>query len=93
MVEALHDKLIAEFGGIAGFNDKSLFLTALSRSLSRWQYGQQDDAPPDVFNLAAAYGYGLVKNHAFRDGNEHTGAAACLLFLRADGREIVARPA
>ena len=46
-----------------------------------------------MFDLAATYGYGLIKNHAFRDGNKRTGAAACLLFLRANGCEIAARPA
>ncbi len=93
MVEALHTKLVAEFGGPSGFNDEGLFLSALHRPLNRWHYGQGGDAPPDLFDLAAAYGYGLIKNHAFRDGNKRIGAAACLLFLRANGREVAARPA
>ena len=93
MVEALHARLVTEFGGPSGFNDEGLFLGALHRPLNRWHYGQGGDTPPDLFDLAAAYGYGLIKNHAFRDGNKRTGASACLLFLRANGREVAARPA
>ncbi len=93
MVETLHTRLIAEFGSLLGFNDEGLFLSALYRPLDCGHYGQGDDAPLDLFDLAAAYGYGLIKNHAFRDGNKRTDAAACLLFLRTNGCEIAARPA
>ena len=86
--------MVREFGGPTGFNDEGLFLSALHRPLHRWHYGRHGDgSTPDLFDLAAAYGYGLIKNHAFRDGNKRIGAAACLLFLRANGREIAARPA
>ena len=83
------------FGGLAGFNDENLFISALYRPINRWQYGRQSDdaSSPDLFDLAAAYGYGLIKNHAFRDGNKRIGIASCLLFLRMNGRDIKARPA
>lgn len=54
MVEALHTRLVAEFGGPSGFNDEGLFLSALHRPLNRWHYGRGGDAPPDLFDLAAA---------------------------------------
>ncbi len=89
----LHARLVAEFGGPSGFNDEGLFFSVLHRPLNRWHYGRDDEAPPDLFDLAAAYGNGLIKNHGCRDGNKRIGAAACLLFLGVNGREVAARPA
>ena len=91
VVEIMHERLVYEFGGPLGFNNENLFRSALHRPFNRWSYGEA--LIPDLFDLAAAYGYGLIKNHGFRDGNKRIGAAACLLFLRANGREIRARPA
>ena len=73
--------------------DEPIFGWSTLVRLNRWHYRQGGDAPPDLFDLAAAYGFGLIKNHVLRDGNKRIGAAACLLFLRANGREIASRPA
>ena len=59
----LHDESIAEHGGAPGLRDEGLFESAMARPLNQAAYGQ-----PDVAELAAAYGVGLAKNHAFVDG-------------------------
>lgn len=66
--------------------------SAMSRPEQKWYYGQYS-SPPDLFDLAAAYAYGIISNHAFHDGNKRTGSAACLLFLRIDGIELKVLPA
>ena len=70
-VLALHEQLLAEFGGAAGVRDEGLLDSALGKPENLIAYGK-----PTLFDLAASYGFGLVKNHPFIDGN---GRAARLL--------------
>lgn len=82
-VLALHEQLLAEFGGASGVRDASLLDSALARPRNRAAYGK-----PSVFELAASYGYGLIKNHPFVDGNKRTGFAIAVLFLELNGRRF-----
>ena len=75
-VVALHEQLIAAFGGSTGIRDSGLLESALARPRNRLAYGQ-----PTIFELAASYAFGLVKNHPFVDGNKRTGFAVAVLFL------------
>lgn len=87
-LELLHDESIAEHGGAPGIRDAGLFESALARPLNLAAYGQ-----PDVAELAAAYGVGLAKNHAFVDGNKRVAFLAVGMFLALNGRRLVATQA
>ena len=80
----LHDESIAEHGGAPGIRDEGLFESAMARPLNLVAYGQ-----PDVAELAAAYGVGLAKNHAFVDGNKRVALLAVGLFLALNGQRLV----
>ncbi len=82
---AVHDEQLAEHGGAAGTRDIGLFESALARPQQLAHYGE-----PEVFDLAAAYGYGLARNHPFIDGNKRTAFVAVELFLMLNGQELVA---
>lgn len=84
-LELLHDESIAEHGGAAGVRDVGLFESALARPLNLVAYGD-----PDFAELAAAYGVGLAKNHAFVDGNKRVAFLAVGLFLAINGYRLVA---
>ena len=73
---ALHDVLVSEFGGETGIRDEGLLESALARPRNLLNYGRAD-----LFDLAAAYAYGLVKNHPFIDGNKWVGFMAAAVFL------------
>jgi death-on-curing protein len=77
---AVHDEQLVEHGGLSGVRDAGLFESALSRSPNLAAYGE-----PDFAELAAAYGFGLAKNHPFLDGNKRTAFVAVELFLRLNG--------
>lgn len=77
---AVHEMQLAEHGGGAGMRDATLLDSALARPLNLAAYGD-----PDAFALAAAYGYGIARNHAFIDGNKRTAFVAAELFLRLNG--------
>ena len=77
---SFHDKLLARFGGAAGFRDRGLLTSALARPLHRFAYEQAS-----LFELAATYAHGIVKNHPFIDGNKRTGFLAAAVFLEANG--------
>jgi death on curing protein len=77
---AVHEMQLAEHGGDAGMRDAARLDSALARPLNLAAYGE-----PDAFALAAAYGYGISRNHAFIDGNERTAFVATELFLRLNG--------
>jgi death on curing protein len=81
-VLALHAESLAEHGGGAGLRDDGLLESALARPLQLFSYG---DPPPDLAALAAAYGMGLAKNHAFVDGNKRIALIAMLTFLMVNG--------
>jgi death-on-curing protein len=81
----LHDESIAEHGGAAGIRDQGLLESALARPLNVAAYGE-----PDLADLAASYGVGLAKNHAFVDGNKRAAFLAVGLFLAPNGHRLVA---
>ena len=73
---ALHEVLVSEFGGETGIRDEGLLESALARPRNLLNYGRAD-----LFDLAAAYAYGLVKNHPFIDGNKRVGFMGAAIFL------------
>lgn len=85
LVLALHALAIKEFGGSYGIRDEGLLDSALARPRHRIAYGE-----PTLFALAAAYAYGLSKNHAFVDGNKRVAFAAIDVFLQLNGHELSA---
>lgn len=84
-LELLHDESLAEHGGASGLRDVGLLESALARPLNLAAYGT-----PDFFALAAAYGVGPAKNHAFVDGNKRAAFLAVGLFLHLNGISLVA---
>lgn len=84
----LHDESIAEHGGAAGIRDQGLLESALARPVNVAAYGD-----PDLADLAASYGVGLAKNHAFVDGNKRAAFLAVGLFLALNGHRLVASQA
>jgi death-on-curing protein len=82
-VLAIHDVLLAEFGGASGIRDESLLESALAHPLNLWSYEK-----PNLFRLAAAYAHGIVKNHPFVDGNKRTGYVMGGIFLQRNGQNL-----
>ena len=80
---AVHDEQLAEHGGLPGIRDEARLDAALDRPGNLMAYGQ-----PDIFDLAAAYGYGICQGHAFVDGNKRTSFVAAELFLVLNGCEL-----
>ena len=80
VVLAFHDRLLAEHGGAAGVRDAGLLDSALGKPQNLFAYGK-----PSLFDMAASYGFGLVKNHPFIDGNKRVGFAAAIVFLEING--------
>ncbi|MDO8321076.1 type II toxin-antitoxin system death-on-curing family toxin [Rhodoferax sp.] len=80
----LHDESLAEHGGAEGVRDDGLLDSALARPLNIVAYSDAAE-PPDVATLAASYGVGLAKNHAFVDGNKRAAFLAVGLFLALNG--------
>ena len=83
---AVHDEQLAEHGGGIGVRDNGLLESALARPQNRLAY----DARADVPALAAAYAFGLVRNHPFVDGNKRTAFVAAELFLELNGMTLTA---
>jgi death-on-curing protein len=82
----LHEETLAEHGGLRGLRDEGLF----DASLARPQHVHAYEAKADLARLAAAYGFGLVRNHPFNDGNKRAGFLAIGLFLALNGYELKA---
>jgi death on curing protein len=85
MLSLAHSEQLAEHGGAAGLRDRGLFESALARPRNLAAYGR-----PDAAALAAAYCFGLAKNHAFVDGNKRISLVALESFLVLNGRELTA---
>lgn len=85
VVLALHEEHLAEHGGAIGTRDRGLLESALFRPQNLTSY---DD--PDLAALAAAYGFGIVRNHPFIDGNKRTAFTVTELFLALNGQELIA---
>jgi death-on-curing protein len=79
----LHDESLAIHGGASGLRDEGLFESALARPENLAAYGT-----PDVFACAAAYAFGLAKNHPFVDGKKRVAFLAVGLFLRINGYRL-----
>jgi death on curing protein len=79
-VVAVHEQLVSAFGGSAGIRDAGLLESALARPENLHSYGR-----PTTFDLAASYGFGLVKNHPFVDGNKRIGFTVAVMFLELNG--------
>lgn len=84
VVLALHDEQIAEHGGLSGVRDLALVESALARPINLAAYND-----PDAAGLAAAYAFGLARNHPFADGNKRTAAVAALTFLLLNNVEFI----
>jgi death-on-curing protein len=82
---AIHAEQIAQHGGLEGIRDEGLLESALARAENLAAYGK-----PDVCDLAAAYGYGLARNHPFADGNKRTAFVVSVTFLILNGRDLTA---
>ena len=83
VVLAIHDAQIAEHGGSAGTRDAGLLESALARPRNPVAYGA-----PDHADLAAAYGFGIARNHPFVDGNKRSAFVAVELFLALNGCQL-----
>ncbi len=84
---AIHDRQLAEHGGSAGLRDAGLLESALARPRNRWSYGEGDPAA-----LAAAYAFGIARNHLFADGNKRTAWVLARLFLALNDHALIFEP-
>ena len=85
---AAHAEQLSEHGGLAGIRDPGGLASAIARPENLAHYGE-----PDVSDLAAAYAFGLARNHPFIDGNKRTAFVAVELFLVLNGHELMASDA
>jgi death-on-curing protein len=83
-IRAIHDVQIARHGGLEGVRDQGLIESALARPRNLAGYGE-----PDAADLAAAYAFGIARNHAFLDGNKRTAWVAARVFLADNGVSLV----
>ena len=84
---AIHDRQLAEHGGGRGLRDRGALDSALARPIKRWTYGEDDRT-----RLAAAYAFGIARNHPFADGNKRTAWVMARLFLRLNRADITFSP-
>jgi death-on-curing protein len=84
VLEAVHERQIAEHGGGVGLRDENALESALSRPLNLALYGE-----PDAAELAASLAFGLAKNHPFVDGNKRSAWVGARLFLRLNGVNLM----
>ena len=82
---AVHEEQLAEHGGLAGLRDANALESAVARAEQLAHYGA-----PVAADLAAAYGFGIARNHPFSDGNKRTAFVAVELFLALNGLELTA---
>lgn len=85
---ALHEQLLSAFGGSTGIRDSGLLDSALARPQNLLAYGK-----PSLFDLAASYGFGLVKDHPFVDGNKRIGFTVAILSLELNDYQFDATQA
>ena len=85
VVLAIHEQQIAEHGGTPGVRDIGLLESALGRPQNLAAYGD-----PDLAAMAAAYAFGIARNHPFFDGNKRTSYVVTLVFLRLNGFDVQA---
>lgn len=86
VVLAIHSMLLAEHGGGSGIRDQALLDSALARAKQKYAY----EPKASIFELAAAYSFGIAKNHPFIDGNKRTAFTIGTLFLEINGYKLTA---
>jgi death on curing protein len=84
---AIHDRQLAEHGGGTGLRAPDMLESALGRPVNQWHYGEDD-----LCALAAAYAFGVARNHPFVDGNKRTAWVLARLFLALNGVTIAFTP-
>jgi len=87
MLDAIHQAQLREHGGKPGVRDDGLLESALARAPHKYAYAKK----PDWATLAAAYAFGLAKNHGFVDGNKRVAFVAAYVFLGLNGHDVDAR--
>jgi death-on-curing protein len=87
LILKFHAEQLALFGGPDGVRDTGLLESALARPQNKFAYGETDRA-----SLAAAYAFGIARNHPFVDGNKRTAFAAMIVFLGLNGIDFDADP-
>ena len=85
LILAVHDEVLAQYGGASGIRDEGLLESALARPINRAAYGE-----PNVAELAALYAIAIARNHPFVDGNKRAAFGAMTLFLSLNGLELEA---
>lgn len=85
VIKAMHEGQIAEHGGLPGIRDRNLLLVSLDRPKNLFAYGEPT---PTVFELAAAYAFTFVKNHAFIDGKKRVAFVSMATFLILNGYSL-----
>lgn len=80
IARAVHDRQLAEHGGLEGVKDDGLLESAMARPINKFGYGEADPCA-----LAAGYAFGIARNHPFADGNKRTAWVMARLFLRLNG--------
>lgn len=83
VILTVQKELLTRFGGLEGLRDEGLLDSALNRPQHLFQYEE-----PSIFEMAAAYAHGIVKNHPFLDGNKRIAFMAAYIFLGANGHEL-----
>lgn len=84
-VELAHSIALAQWGGLAGMRDEAAIEAALHRAINKAAYG---GSGVDLFDLAAAYAFGLATAHGYVDGNKRTAWMACVAFLDLNGYAV-----
>ena len=85
-MDAVHADQVRAHGGLPGVRDENALESALARPRQKYA----NDASIDIAGLAAAYGFGLVRNHPYRDGNKRIGFLAIVVFLGVNGYDLEA---
>ena len=85
LVLAIHESQLRRFGGPPGVRDRGALESALGRARNKWAY---EDA--NLATLAAAYGFGIARNHPFVDGNKRAALLAIVTFLGLNGIDLIA---
>ena len=83
MLDAMHDSQLRDHGGSPGVRDDGVLDSALNRPRNKFAYGETD-----LSMLAAAYAFGIVRNHGFVDGNKRSAFTAAALFLGINGHDL-----
>ncbi|WP_339693248.1 type II toxin-antitoxin system death-on-curing family toxin [uncultured Parasphingorhabdus sp.] len=81
---AIHDRQLAEHGGPSGVRDQGLLEFVLAKPVNKWGYGEND-----LFALAAAYAFGVARNHPFTDGNKRTAWVLARTFMVLNDLQLV----